>query len=254
MKNFIILFFLSISITLSAQLDFLNHNETLKYRIHYGILNAGTATLSAKKVNYRGRSHFHVVGTGVSTGAVKAFFPVYDVYESYINVSTGLPSYYVRNVSEGKYRRHFETSFNQSEQELTLYNKLERTSKKFNTVKDLQDMLSAFYYLRSIDNSKFKPGASFRMSVWIDDETYPFLLKVAGIENRMTKFGRISTIKLIPMVMSGRVFRAKEGVTLWVTNDNNHIPVEIKADLVVGSLKASLDNYSNNKFPLKFSR
>lgn len=252
MKNFFSLLLLTISLTLSAQLDFINHNETLKYRIHYGILNAGTASLTAKKVTYKGKSHFHVVGTGVSTGPVKAFFPVYDVYESYINTSTGLPSFYVRNVSEGKYRRHFESTFNQSAGEVTLYNRLKRTSQNFDTVKDLQDMISAFYYLRGIDNSRFKTGSSFKINVWIDDEVYPFLMKVAGTEYRQTKFGRISTIKLIPMVMSGRVFRAKEGVTLWVTNDNNHIPVEIKADLVVGSLKASLDNYSNNKYPLKF--
>jgi hypothetical protein len=51
-----------------------------------------------------------VTGVGRSTGTVRAFFKVDDVYESYINIATGLPSYYVRNVSEGGYRRHYETN------------------------------------------------------------------------------------------------------------------------------------------------
>jgi hypothetical protein len=52
--------------------------------------------------------------------------------------------------------------------------------------------------------------------------------------------------------MSGRIFKSQEGVTMYVTNDANLVPVEIKADLLVGSLKASLDNYSNVKYPLNF--
>jgi hypothetical protein len=53
-------------------------------------------------------------------------------------------------------------------------------------------------------------------------------------------------------VKSGRVFKEKEGVTLWVSNDKNHIPISIKAQLAVGSLKADLENYKNVKYPLAF--
>ena len=54
--------------------------------------------------------------------------------------------------------------------------------------------------------------------------------------------------------MSGRIFKSQEGVTMWVTNDENHVPVEIRAELLVGSLKASLDGYTNVKYPLNFSK
>ena len=67
-----------------------------------------------------------------------------------------------------------------------------------------------------------------------------------------TRFGYINTLKIVPQVISGRVFKDKEGVTLWVSNDRNHIPVAIKAELAVGSLKADIDSYSNVKYPLNF--
>lgn len=238
----------------SQKLDNIQSGETLKYRIHYGFLNAGTATLNTQKTTFRGSPHFHVKGVGKSTGLVKTFFPVNDIYESYMDYNTGLPSYYIRNVREGNYTQHLETSFNHDSLTLTLANK-EKPSEKPKTlksVKGIQDMLSAFYYLRSFDAGEIKVGKQFNLNVWIDDELFPFQLKVVGTEDVKTKFGKINCLKIIPSVMSGRVFRAKEGVTLWVTNDANHIPVSIKAELAVGSLKADLDAYDNVKYPLNF--
>lgn len=254
MKKIFNFIFLLISITVFSQIDNIKSGEKLSYRLHYGFLNAGTATLTTNQITYKGKPHYRVTGVGRSTGAVRAFFKVDDVYESYINIATGLPSYYVRNVSEGGYRRHYETEFNHDNQSLTLTNKLDQTSKNFKTMRGIQDMLSSFYNLRSMDKSKFKVGSNIKMNVWIDDESYPFMLKVVAVENKTTKFGDISCLKIKPYVMSGRIFKSQEGVTMWVTNDENHVPVEIRAELLVGSLKASLDGYSNVKYPLNFSK
>ena len=49
--------------------------------------------------------------------------------------------------------------------------------------------------------------------------------------------GKFLVSKIVPYVMSGRIFKSQEGVTMYVTNDANLVPVEIKADLLVGSLK-----------------
>ncbi len=237
-------------------MDNITSGEQLNYRIHYGFLNAGTATLTTLATNYQGKPHLYVKGVGRTTGAVRAFFKVDDLYESFINIDTGLPSFYVRNVKEGGYTQHFETSFNHDNQTLILTDKETPAngSKVIKSVKGVQDMLSAFYYLRSLDQSELKVGTVKNLNVWIDDEMFPFQLRVVGTENIRTKFGNINCLKIIPLVKSGRVFKAKEGVTLWVSNDANHIPISIKAELAVGSLKADLDSFKNVKFPLKFSK
>lgn len=255
-KIFSVLALILITFIPAQKLDNINSGESLHYRIHYGVLNAGTATLTTVKTNYQGQPHFYVKGVGKTTGAVRTFFKVEDLYESFINYNTGLPSFYVRNVKEGGYSQHLQTVFNHSNQTLILTDKKNPAngSKVINSVKGVQDMLSAFYYLRSLDESELKVGTVKNLNVWIDDELFPFQLRVAGTENVKTKFGTINCLKIIPLVKSGRVFKAKEGVTLWVSNDRNHVPISIKAELAVGSLKADIDSYKNVKYPLNFRK
>ncbi|WP_304342836.1 DUF3108 domain-containing protein [Chryseobacterium koreense] len=251
-KIFSLLAVLLFALGFSQKLSNIQSGEELNYRIHYGILNAGTASLTALQTTYKGQPHFYVKGYGRSTGAVRAFFKVEDIYESFININTGLPSFYVRNVREGGYTQHLETVFNHNNQTLILTDKETNSIRNLNSVKGVQDMLSAFYYLRSLDSLDLKIGSVKKLNVWIDDEMFPFQLRVAGMENVKTKFGHINCLKIVPQVMSGRVFKDKEGVTLWVTNDRNYVPVLVQAQLAVGSLKASIDSYKNVKYPLNF--
>lgn len=236
----------------SQKLDNIKPGESLTYRIHYGILNAGSATLTAQRTTFQGKPHLHVKGYGRTTGAVRAFFKVEDHYESYINYATGLPSYYVRNVHEGGYTQHLQAAFNQDNQTVLLTDKEKNTSRVLKSARNLQDMLSAFYYLRNFSRTDLRVGSVKKLDVWIDDEMFPFQLRVVGSENVKTKFGTINCLKIVPQVISGRVFRDKEGVTLWVTNDQNLIPVAIKAELAVGALRASLDSYKDVSYPLAF--
>jgi hypothetical protein len=253
MKNIFLFVGIFIFSALSAQFDNINAGETISFRIHYGFITAGNATLSTTKTSYNGQPAFYVRGVGKTSGAAKAFFKVEDVYESYISAKQE-PLFYVRNVSEGSYTQHLQSTFNTNNNTLVLVDKkhTDRPAKTVKVPNDVQDILSCFYYLRSVDN--LKVGTVLKMSVWIDDELFPFQLKVVGTEKISTKFGKVNCLKIIPSVMSGRVFKAKEGVTMWVTNDQNRVPVLIKAELAVGSLKASIDSYTNVKYPIKFEK
>lgn len=257
MKKIIAAFTLLIFFMSSGQrLDNIQNGEVLNFRIHYGLLNAGTASLTATRTNYQGVPHLYVKGVGRTTGAVKTFFKVEDVYESFINESTALPSFYVRNVREGGYSQHLQTVFNHGNQTLILTDKKNPSngSKVIKSVKGIQDMLSVFYYLRSMPTTQLRPGTVLNMNVWIDDELFPFQLKVIGTENVSTKFGNVNALKIIPSVKSGRVFKDNESVIMYVTNDVNHVPISIRASLAVGTLKADLDSYRNVKVPIKFSK
>ena len=255
MKNIFFLIGILFFTSVSAQFDNINAGETITFRIHYGFITAGNATLSTTKTSYKGQPAFYVRGVGKTSGAAKAFFKVEDVYESYISEKQE-PLFYVRNVSEGSYTQHLQSTFNPANNTLVLVDKkhTDRPAKTVKVPNDIQDILSCFYYLRSLDNDKLKVGSVLKMNVWIDDELFPFQLRVVGTENLSTKFGKINCLKIIPSVISGRVFKDKEGVTMWVTNDQNKLPVLIKAELAVGSLKASIDSYANVKYPLGFKK
>jgi hypothetical protein len=90
--------------------------------------------------------------------------------------------------------------------------------------------------------------------MFIDDETIKFKLKFVGREDITTKFGVVSSMVFKPLVQSGRVFKEQESLTIWISDDDNRLPIRIKADLAVGSIKADLDAFKGLNNPLKIKR
>lgn len=84
--------------------------------------------------------------------------------------------------------------------------------------------------------------------IFDDDEIYKFKLKLLGRETISTEFGSVKTLKFCPIVQDGRVFREEEGITMWITDDKNKIPVKLKAALRVGSMTAELDGFNYLKY------
>jgi hypothetical protein len=92
---------------------------------------------------------------------------------------------------------------------------------------------------------------SFDINMFFDNENYVFKLKYLGKETVNSKFGKIECMKFRPLVQSGRVFEEQESVTLWVSDDDNRLPIRLQADILVGSIKADLENFKNLKHPFK---
>jgi hypothetical protein len=102
-----------------------------------------------------------------------------------------------------------------------------------------------------MDISKLKVGDEVSLDMFFDEENYGFKLKYLGSENIKTPFGKVNTLKFRPYVMAGRVFKEEESLTLWISNDKNKIPLKIKADIAVGSLRADLESFKGLKHPFK---
>ena len=115
----------------------------------------------------------------------------------------------------------------------------------------MQDVISAFYYLRNHPKvDTIKEGESITINMFFDDEVLNFKLKFLRREIIKTKFGKIATMVFRPYVLKGRVFKESESLTMWVSDDENRIPLKVKADLLVGSLKAELEKCRGIKHPL----
>ncbi len=89
------------------------------------------------------------------------------------------------------------------------------------------------------------------IDMFFDDETTKFRLKFLGRENIRTKFGVVQTMIFRPLVQSGRVFKEEESLTIWISDDDNKLPLRIKASLAVGSIKADLEAFKGLKYPFK---
>lgn len=225
--------------------------EFVKLRIHYGVLNAGYATLEVKDAVVNNKKVFHAVGKGYTTGMSRFFFKVDDTYESYFDKETGLPYQFVRKIDEGGYTKNMEGFFDQAADKVVVKDYKSGVTKSFNVTDKTQDVMSMFYYLRNHPNiDNLKVGESVTVNMFFDEEVSQFKLKFVGKENVDTKYGLIPSMIFKPLVQSGRVFKEQESVTVWISADQNKIPVRIKATLAVGSLKADLDGLRGLKYPL----
>jgi hypothetical protein len=254
MKKFIIFLFLISAFGFDTQKEeaFVG-GEFLKFRIHYGIINAGYATLEVKEEKLNNQEVYHVIGKGFSTGMTKFFFEIEDIYESYIDKETRNPYQFVRKINEGGYIKNQEGFFNQRTNRILVKDYKHKTEKAFNFPDNAQDILSSFYYLRNYPNvNKMKEGESVDIDMFFDNECTKFKLKFIGRENIKTKFGVVSTMIFKPLVQSGRIFKEQESLTIWISDDYNKIPVRIKATLLVGSIKADLEEYKGLNNPFKF--
>ncbi len=227
--------------------------EWLKFRMHYGWLNASIATLQVKSAKIDGVATYHVVGKGKTTGLASVFFKVDDTYESYFGKKDGRPYRFIRKIDEGGYTKDIEINFDHKNSKAVLNDKKNNKKMDFTLQDSVQDLLSAFYYLRN--NYRLEDlvqGESITLNMLYDDDgIFPFKLKYLGKEVLKTKFGKVECLKFRPYVQSGRVFKEQESLSLWVSNDKNKIPVRIKADLAVGSIKADLDGYNGLKNQFK---
>ncbi len=226
-------------------------HEFVKLKIKYLGFRMNEATLETKKETLNGKEVIHVIGKGRSTGLLNVFFKVRDRYETYMDSKTNIPYRFVRNINEGGYTKNVIIDFDHDKNKATVNDLKHKTVKTFDTPNDVQDMISSFYYFRNhIDTSNLKLNDEQELTLFFDNENFNFKLKYLGTQTVRTKFGKINCLKFRPLVMADRVFKEEESLTIWVSNDKNKIPVKLTADIVVGSITASLSEYKGLKHPL----
>ena len=223
--------------------DAFKSGEWLKYRMSYSnFLNAGYAELSLKKTTKKGVALYHAKGIGKTTGVIGWFFKVRDRYESYFTRTEVSPVHFVRRVNEGGHIIERDIYFDRKEHTARIKNHKKKTEKTM-AVSDVQDMISAVYKLRNEDLCSMKVGGDIAMKLFFDYESFDFKMRYLGKEVIKTKFGKVNCLKFRPIVQAGRVFKEKESVTIWISDDKNKIPLKVKASLAVGSLRADLDAF-----------
>ena len=229
-----------------------NYGEELTYKIRYSLyinVYVGEAVLKvAPEPKIIGnKPHYHLIAEGKSYRFYDAFMKVRDRYESYININNFLPSASIRVLNEGGY--HFD--------DYTVYNhyKLEAQNKKGQVHKTgiyTQDVLSAIYLARTLDYNGARRGDSFMMNIFIDDSNFVLGIRYLGKETIKGKDGNTyKCIKLAPILIVDRVFKNRNDMFLWVSDDKNKIPIRIFSAINVGSVYVDLFQYKGLKNPFQ---
>ncbi len=222
------------------------YGEKLDFRVHYGPITGGNAhfEIDPNPVDVNNRKTYHIKVSGKSAGMVDIMFKVRDEYESYLDEEAIIPWKCVKKVREGGY----------TDSDFILFDQVNgfATSRrgKIDISLQTQDIVSAIYFARTTDMSNAKIGDVFPVNLYMDAENFQLRFKFIRREVIKTDVGTFNTLVVRPQLIKGRVFKDDEALTLWVSDDENKLPLMVESDIFVGSIKAELVSYKNLKNPL----
>jgi hypothetical protein len=230
MKKYLSIIGVFIFSILQAQTNAFNDGERMLFKVKYGFISAGYGEL---KANYKGDS-YHFSAKGWSNGFFDPFFKVRDFYDSYTTTEIK-PYFFKRDVTEGSYKKKQETKF---EKGLAI-----SKTDSIRSPHNIQDLISFFYFLRTQDLQVMPLNESIEVPIYLNDEIFNSRFIYKKDESIKTILGKVDCMVFKVDVSSGRVFGEGEPLHVWVTKDKNKIPVLLKADIAVGSIKMILDDY-----------
>jgi Protein of unknown function (DUF3108) len=229
--------------------------EHIEYRVHYGMVSAAEAIVDVdnKFQNANGRQCYKVNIVARTVGMTDWFTKVRDVWTSYIDSAMILPQQFYQKKQEGSYKNEQKIVFNHTNNTAKQYDIDDDNEKKsFQLPDNVQDVVSGYYFLRTIDFSKMTAGESVPITFFFEGEVYNMRLKYRGKEVLKTKFGKINTFKITPQLPKNNFFQDEESVKLWVTDDANKIPVRAEVELKIGAIALDIRKFSGLRNEMKF--
>jgi len=223
--------------------------EKVRYKVIYNWhslwLNAGEVTFSVNEGFCDNSPCYHMVGYGSTYKSYDWFYRVRDTYESFIDMESLQPLRFIRDVDENGYIIKQNVVFKHQENKAI-------SAKGTYTIPDcIQDVLSAIYYARNLDFSKYKANDTIPVSLYLDDSVYAVYIRYLGKEVLNTQQGTFNCIKFRPLLIEGTLFKGGEKMTVWVTDDRNKLPVQVESPIIVGSVRAELYKYEGLRNPVE---
>lgn len=222
--------------------------EVVTMKVYYSTLGiyvaAGEAKFTTSLTKFNGRPVYHCVGTGKTYSFFDNFYRVRDRYETYIDTATMLPVKFIRNVNEDGYKIYNNVTFNHKNKTAV------STNGVFNVTPCIQDVISSVYYARNIDFSKYQEGDKITFDMFLDDEIYHMYIRFEGKDIVKTRYGKFRAIKFKPLLIKGSIFEGGENMTVWVSDDPNHLLLRAESPISVGSIKVDMMDYKNLRYPL----
>lgn len=221
--------------------------EILKYKLKYGFITAAEGEIKVQEsdLKFDGKPTYKLLVDGATSGTFDIFYKIRDHYDSFIDKDNLKPYFYQENIREGGYRRQDKARFQQEEK------KVVATQGTFKTpTAQTFDLVSAYYFARSLDISKMKSGDFVKLNYFLGDEISQLEIQFVGREVVKTKLGKIKCLKFSPSIKPGRVFRKDSKLYLWITDDGNRVPVKAQVEIIVGSVTMEIKSAEGLKYPL----
>lgn len=219
--------------------------EVLRYKVHYGFINAAEGEIETSGDLHRvnDRPCYRVSVSGRTTGSFDFFLRIRDTWRSYIDTAAILPQKFTRDIAESKYRKKETLDFDHATNTVTVDDSKEKSKKTFQTPDNVQDLVSGIFFMRTLDFSHRKIGEAIKIQGFFDNEVFDFTVTYQGREEIDTKAGTFRCIKLRPKMPDNKLFKGEDAIKVYLSDDENKIPVLVQAEMFVGSVKLDLYEY-----------
>jgi hypothetical protein len=232
--------------------------EELKFKVVYNWgpiwLESAFAKFTVEETVYQKKKSYLFKGTGSTFPRYDWFYKVKDEFESIVDSASFRPMKFNAEINEGsKHDRHTYLFQEHTHKAFTLIThgtsplKLDTIPLDVCTI----DVLTAIYFARNIDYSICRVNDTIGISILLDGKLYPLYVRYLGpAEYNSPELGKFRCIKFRPLLVEGSIFRKGEHMNVWVTDDENKMPLYIETEIIVGSIKVSLTSFKGLRHPL----
>ena len=234
--------------------------EKMYFTMHYnwGMINSdiGSAVVSLDEVDFNGQKAFRCSVSGRTTRLYDLFFKVREEFCSWFTVDGLRPLKFTRDTHEGKYiaRNTYIYDWDAAEPYIAADVYTSSTGQKnlqLPLTRCTFDLPALFFFARNIDMDKVEAGRKYPMTFAIDDEIFNVHFIFYGRETVNVKgLGKVNAIKFSARLIAGEVFNGDTDVMIWISDDENKVPVCFEAPILVGTASGRMSGYEGLKYPL----
>ena len=232
--------------------------EKLTFKLYYKSMVTGKVTagelvseVKPNRVFVANKPSYHIVMEGNTKGAFNWFFKIRDRFETYLDEIDLLPHFYKKKIQEGDYETQREVRFYQGEGLIDYHNLKNGQKGSVKTEVKVQDLVSSLYYIRNWNFTDVNSGSIYELNIFLDDSVYQIQFEYLGTETIKIGLGEVNCLKFKPQMLTGGVFEDENPMTVYVSNDQNHLPILVVSEVAVGSVRMELKDYSGIRYHLE---
>ncbi len=259
MKQLITSLLLFCTIMISGQNKTIGAGEKLVFSATYnmsGLLNEiAQVTMETSEVKTSKRTLLKLKCTAATYSKWDSFFKIRDLYESYVNPSSLKPYLHNRDIYEGGYEKRMKYKFNHKSQIAESEKRKKNREGKYWTEKKkvrigsgTKDLVSTLYYIRSLDIHKASIGDRQNFTIIFDNEETDVTITYVNKETINTALGRKECYKLSIGLANNNVLQGSQNNLIWITADQNKIPVYAKFKIPVGNGELKIKSATGLKY------
>lgn len=240
----------------------LNYNDTylagekLVYSVYY---KAGFIWVKAGEVVFTVEDQedsYKMIAKGYTLPFYDKFYKVRDHYETHIDKKTLNPTLFIRDIQEGDYSMYDKIVFDQKGKTAETTRKHRGETKHLEGTFEVcvQDMLSILYHMRNIKIDEFDVGDKIPVNVYHENRTYDLKIHYSSYnpKKRLKGTGKVKAFELRPDLIKNYIISDDHNMSIWVSDDQNKLPLEIEAKLTVGKMKAILSDYQGLRYEARY--